>query len=486
MLPTDIDRPDLGSIAIQISRPLGVANTTVNLSSTKTVSVDVSQQLADQADQQAYNQQVGAGPSQGFVGPLQPVIVTRSVTTNHPIAGTSGTYGDQLSLANFLSYEYREHYLTPCDSWSCSISVDALKQSDRDKIQVGARVDVSIDGQPQTTGYLDTIDVDVAAGNGTVMHLEGRSWIASIVDAHVDPQLRFTPSMTLQDVASQLLAPYGVTVLATSSLANRNAISGAIHGIKTSKKGKALKSFVLHQEKPYPQEGAWAFLVRICNRFGLWPRPAADGKTVILTSPDFDQDPIYQLHHKTDNTRSMNNVKASRVRRSREEQPSVIFASGVGGGGEFAKATLRGAILNPAVSPPDGSLQTVLGAYPSVRATLPDLPAIQGALLDKPYLDPNARPLFLYDSESHTQEQLDAFLKRELSLRMRKALDAHYTIVGHRIGGQPVAVDTTIDVQDDRSDLHTTLWVIGRRFSKSPRSGTTTELELVRLGTIVA
>jgi prophage tail gpP-like protein len=486
-LPHDTDRPEVGSISLRISKPMGATNVAGpgTLSATKTVQVNVAQQIADEADQQAFNEQVGAGPSRGFVGPLQPVYQTKTVATQVPVTAVSAQFGASIQITNFIAYEYHEHYLTPCDSWSCTVPQDALSQSDLDVIQVGAKVEVSIDGQPQSTSYLDTIRIDVAPGGGTTMQLEGRSWIAAVVDAHVDPQTKLTQGMTLLDLATAVLAPFGVRVLANSSLANRNAITGALHGIKTSKKGKDLASARLHQEKPYPQEGAWAFLTRVCNRYGLWPRPAADGKTVILTSPDFEQYPLYSLLHRNDDGRRFNNVIASTVARSREEQPSIIYASGVGGGGEFAYSKLQGAIINPLVAPIAASMKSVTDAYPSVKPITFDVPMLATAI-DQPYVDPNARPLFLYDSEAHSQEQLEQFMKRELSLRMRKALSANYTILGHRIGGQPVAVDTMIDVDDDRSNIHGALWVLARRFSKHAGGGTRTQLELIRPGTIVA
>ena len=401
-----------------------------------------------------------------------------SVTIRLPYASPA------LQIANFISYEYHESYLVPCDSWSFTFSADSMSSDDRKRILLGARVEASINGQTQTIGYLDSVATSSAANGGTVVTVEGRSWLSPCIDGHIDPQTKFTDSMTLDQFANTVLSPFGVTALVVENVANRNIITGATRGAPTSKKGKPLKSFQLHQEKPYAAEGAFAFLSRVCQRFGVWPRAGADGTTVIISTPDFDQAPSYSLIHRTDDP-SRNNVLVSHVKRDRAEQPSVIFASGVGGGGEFAKATLRGAIINPLIAPPVGTLEAVLGAYPTVHAATVPPPAISSAILDYPIPDPNVRPIFLYDSESHTQAQLDAYLRRELALRMRKSLSAHYTILGHRLGGFPVGVDTIVDVQDDRSQLYLPLWVLSRRFSKHANGGTTTDLELIRPGTMV-
>lgn len=398
-------------------------------------------------------------------------------------AGAQLKARSQVTVDTFLSYEYYESYLKPCDTWSFTFSQDSMSQDDLASILPGCRVDVSILGQPQTSGFLDKLKTRASAGGGTIVSVEGRSWNSSAVDGHVDPSVRFTSSMSLLDLANAVLEPFGMTAAATDNVANRNAMTGGIYGTKTSKTGKPLKSYILHQEKPYPQEGAWAFLCRVAQRFGLWPRAAADGQTVIFAVPDFSQSPTYRIQHKTDDTSQANNVLESDVSRDREQQPSLIFASGYGGGGEFPKSTLRGVIINPLVYA--ANVDGYLARYPSLQPIdIVNGPAVSSALQDGVIVDPNARPLFMYDPEAHTQDQLNAFLRRELSLRMRKSLEANYTILGHRIGGLPLAVDTIADVDDDRSNVHIPLWILSRRFSKRAGTGTLTQLELIRPGTL--
>lgn len=489
MLPTDIDRPDIGSIEIRIYPVTGTSTTVQPGQTTQTVvSVDVSQQTASQAFIDEFNRTSGgagllANPSTG--GPIRTVYAQKTIQTNTPISVTTPTVGSPIVIRNFLSYDYREHYLAmPCDAWSFTVAAGSLSRQDRQSIRLGSKVEAWIDGCLQTTGWLDKVRTTSAADAGSILTLEGRSWISQVVDAHIDPQQRFSEAMTLEQFAQAVLAPFGVQAIVDDNESNRNVITGALRGIATSKKGRPLKQFVQHLEKPYPAEGAWAFLCRVAQRFGVWPRAAADGKTVVFSTPDFDQQPTYRLQHTIDDGGAHNNVLASDVTRSREEQPTVIFGFGAGGGGEWALTKLKGAVMNPLIAPQaPATLASVLGAYPNIRAELLPLPAIASAILDKLYPDPVARPLFLYDDQSHTQEQLRAFLLREMSLRMRKALDARYTILGHRIGARPVAVDTMIDVQDDVSDLHIPLWVLGRHFSKT-KAGTVSEFELIRPGTI--
>jgi prophage tail gpP-like protein len=215
---------------------------------------------------------------------------------------------------------------------------------------------------------------------------------------------------------------------------------------------------------------------RLSQRLGLWLWPAADGETLIVGEPNFDQTPSYQIRNLRSDPRQ-NNVIESDVTISGKDQPSCILACGFGGGGEFAQSTLRSGITNPVVN---ADLSAVIDAYPSVKFV--SVPAEIAALV--PFDEPVARPLFLYDAESKTQAQLDNSVLREMSLLLAKSLTAHYTIMGHQLGGVNIAVDTIVDVWDERSNIQTPLWISGRSFKKSRSSGTTTEIDLVRPGSL--
>lgn len=402
-----------------------------------------------------------------------------SMSIRIPITGTGG-----FSFDRFLSYEYHQDFLVPSDASSFTLAADEIEYNTRQLLLPGAKVEVSIDGQVQSAGYIRSVRTRSSRSSGTVLTIEVYDWFQRAVRAHIDPQTQFRESQTLDELLTAVFAPFGMTVLATDNIANRNAITGRIYGTKTSKKGKALKSIVLHEIKPYPQEGAYAFASRVSQRFGLWLWPAADGQTVIVGKPDFDQPARYTIRQRAGNAEEIyNNVLESDVDVTDEGQPSIIFASGYGGGGEFAKSTLRGGIINPLIGAPNSS---ILAAYPNVKFVLPPIPAITSAVATIPIPNPNACPIYLYDPESHTQDQLNNFLLRELSLHMRKSLVAKYTIEGHKLNGQPVAVDTIVDVDDDRSNLHLPLYVQARRFSKKGGTGgTTTQLELIRPGTLI-
>src|SRR6185312_738125 len=321
---------------------------------------------------------------------------------------------------------------------------------------------------------------------------------------HVDPNTRFKESMTLEDLMNQVFAfiAQGKVKFATDSVANLNVITGGAYGPKTSKRGAPLKRYVLHQIKPYPQEGAWAFASRVSQRFGLWPWAAQDGETIVVDKPDFTSAPLYQIRNSRDPSwATHNNVLEWDACASRKNQPTAIFASGYGGGGYNEKSNLKAGILNPVTSillslqsqiaalpgpsdPSSADVQGIQAAYPTVDFTQLATPPTGDGLAILPLFDPVPRPLYVEDRDAHDQAELSAFVLRELSLRMRESLHYAVKIPGHRLGGVPIAVNTQIDVQDDLAGIHQTLWIMEREMRKD-RGGTSTHFSCIRPGTLV-
>lgn len=385
-----------------------------------------------------------------------------------------------VEFTRFLSYEYTENYLSPSDESSFEIAERELSDTDAAALVPGSVVQVVVNGSVQSVGILDDVDATVDRTAGALVRVSCRDQMSLAIDAQVDPRIRFLPTQTLADVLTTCYVPLGFTDFEIDNYANRNVITGQTYGTPSSKKGKPLKSFILHQEKPYQDEGVYAFTSRISQRFGLWPRPGATAGQLIVSKPDFEQEPRYGLQHAYGASALSNNVEKGHFKRSRQEQPSILYAAGFGGGGEFSKSKLRGGVVNPIV---DADNSALIDSYPDVK--LASVPAVTAAF--PPFIEAGARPAFLYDSESHSQDQLNSFLLRELSLRMRKALTARYEIMGHMLNGQVPCVDTIVNLDDQRPTVKWAgpLWILGRRFSKNASSGTRTTLELLLPGSLI-
>ncbi len=309
------------------------------------------------------------------------------------------------------------------------------------------------------------------------------------MDANADPKrFRFSAQSTLEDILVDVLADYGWTSdhILISNEANRNAITGSLEGIKTTKAGKPLKSFLAHQLNPYPQEGVFAFLARLSHRFGLWIWLSSDGDDIIVSRPDFEQDAGWPIIHKLTDT-SRNNVIHSEVGVNASNQPSVIIATGFGGGGEYTRSGMKVAMVNELTGLDELGItrQEVvdeLARHPDALL-LNQRPKLGGLLVNGGVIANMSRAqfraLYLHDDESKTTEQLSNFVRREMALRQRSGVNAHYTFEGHTINGAPWCVDTMVKVDDDVSNMHTTMYVLSRTFEKSRQAGTRTSVELI-------
>lgn len=383
-----------------------------------------------------------------------------------------------ITLNRWVEYSFNSHFLTPTDGWHFVVAGSDIPDEVKAALVPGGKVQLTINGQPQSTGYVDSVTISKDRSSGTEYHVEGRDVLSPAVDSNADPRVRFAKDQTLYDFVSTILGPFGFEVFATDDNANRGVITGQLRGTKTSKKGKVLKNVRLHQLKPYPGEGAFAFASRISQRHGLWIWPAADGTSLILDSPDFDMEPIAKLSRKKNGV--ANNILGGTVRRSIEEQPSIIVAQGFGGGGEFARARMTAIAVNPVVNV---DVEPIINAYPEAVVVGTDYfaPPIQSHV---------ARPMFLHDDESKTPEELANFVRREMSLRTRRSFEANYQVQGHTFvssDGSPTpwCVNTMVYVDDDAADVHEGLWVQSRTFTKSRHSGTQTTIGLIRANTLV-
>lgn len=382
------------------------------------------------------------------------------------------------------SYRFNSNFLTPTDAFSFTLGDESVSGDLLKELVPGARVQLEIFSHIQASGYIDSISVETSR-SGTSITVDGRDMLSYAVDAAMDPLMKFAPKQTLEQVIKQALAPYGFTALVDENEKNKNIITGQERGVKTTKKGKSLKSFVEHQLKPYPSEGVFAFVSRIAQRFGLWVWLSANGKDIVVGTPNFDQDPRYTLIRSIGLTSGeRNNVISGSIKRDNTDQPSCIIATGVGTGGENPRGKLIAIAINELTAlDEDGNMssdvKTAIANYPNAKVL-----KLQSFQPVSRYLQHKARPIYLHDDESKTIEQLQFFARREMAIRQRKALTAKYTVEGHVNNGQPWAVDTMVSVEDDIGDIHQDMYVIGRTFVKDRSGGTRTEVELILPNTL--
>jgi prophage tail gpP-like protein len=436
-----------------------------------------------------------------------------------------------IRIERWKSYSINQDFLTPTAGWSFTLGDDESGDALIRKLEPNMRLTISVNGIRQLEGHIGKINVSTSRG-GTSVTLDGRDLLGRVIDGHVDPTVHFKSTQTLYDVLRTVFEPFDLTVFDEDNETNRAVMLGRTRGIRTSassssnskkrrsrKKKKALNKYAIHQLKPYPGEGAFAFAERVAQQHGLTLWLAADGKTVIVGKPDFEQEPSYRLVHRRNG--SGNTVISGKVAKDGESQPSCIIATGRGGGGAHPRSGMRVIAINGAVRADtqairrrhSGGTETNVQVFnamervfnasnefvetgkvdptkdPFVLIETKKYPGAKVIVVNERYAgqykSETAMPLYLEDPESNTLDHLENFARRQIALRQRKAFDVHYTVEGHAPeGGPPWTIDTIVDVDDEVLGIREPLYVLSRTFNKSRSSGTTTDLHLIRLNTL--
>ncbi len=399
---------------------------------------------------------------------------------------------EHVTLTNWTSYQFHSNFLHPSGSFAFEVGDGNMPPRTREALRVGARVRLTVNDAILMDGHIDSVEIKADRTSGVVFEICGRDRLGLAVDAIADPTKQFKEGQTLADAMKDLFADFGWRgddSFVIDNTANRDLKTGATRGTKSSKGkrtfGRPIKKIELHQLKPHNHEGVFAFASRICQRFGLWIWSYADGEKLVLGKPDFEQEPLFQIRR---SLKGDTNILSGHAHFSMLEQPTVIIADGFSGAAEFGNSRLKSAIVNPYFGvQQDGS------DLPEVTAFLAKHPTAHRVEMDSdpgPQRPVNVplRPLFLHDDESKTQEQLDNFVKREMSLLMRKSLTYSAKMEGHGqlIGDQFSAfgTDCVVDVQDSVAGVHERMWILGCTYYKSRTGGTHTDLELVRRNSI--
>lgn len=378
-----------------------------------------------------------------------------------------------LRLDTWRSYSFNQHFLSDTDGFSFTLGDESISNRLLAALVPWQKVKLYINGLCQATGLVDSVSISASHDGGTEVTIDGRNTLSPALDGDMDPRTQFQPSQTLNDLLAAVFQPLGFKVFTPDDDANRGIITGQTRGTPTTKKGKPLKSYLLHQLRPYPHENAFAFASRIANRFGLYLWMGVDGETIVCAKPAYDQDPTFLLRHKRGTTGAFNNVIAATVKRDSAQQPSVIIATGYGTGGEVPRQGLSLGVVNPVV---DADNSAILNKYPNTRYIQTNFDVFDAV--------PNAyaRPLFLHDNESKTEKQLEGFLRRELAQRMHRSFVYTAEVEKHTQDSVPWCVNTICQVDDDVCNVHERLWVMSRTFIKDRSGGTRTRVELIRSG----
>lgn len=423
-------------------------------------------------------------------------------------------------ISNWQSYTTTSNFLSPTDTFSFRISAEdtSLYQS---ILVPGAVVQLVVNDKIQLTGYIDDRTIKYSR-RGTEISITGRDTLSRMVNANIDPTFKFKTDMTVGDVVSAAMIPFGFDTLynsagtslniqtgrtnkeslkVTNSTGQRHVrdssgnFSGGLQNVTITEIVSNIKpglyKIPIKEYKAKVNEGAYAYVSRLIKREGLILKASADGAGLMVISPDYDGDINYNLTCKR-TVPNQNNVLDGESHLDWSAQPSVIVARGFGGGAEFNKSNLFVVMVNELTGldesgKPMPEVQNILDIYKKaklvpIRQEL--IPSNQNALA-KNY---SFCPMYITDTDSKDLAQLQNFVIRKMAELQMKGLTLKYTVPGHTDPSSPEvrpwAVNTLVNVDDDINDIHESMWVLERTFTKSRDQGTLTNLTLIRPHTL--
>lgn len=382
--------------------------------------------------------------------------------------------GRQEDRVNLKSYSIDSSFMTATDGFEF-----ALWEEDRSRLYglETEPVELILDGASQVLGRIDVTEM---GGDGSAVTCRGRDYIADLTECNVDPTVKLKQGMTLAAALKLVFAPVGVTtVVDDADVAIRDVRTGV------SVKGKAKPTFQalqLEDLKPNPGEGCFEFASRLVARHGCTIQPGTTRSEIVLTAPDYAQDPLYELRRTDDvNASGGNTILSATVTRDYSKFPTyVAFDAKHTTGGDKPKALRQDYDTIALAKSIGGELGENVGRYSVTGRRLPtDTTALTGGKL--------YRLLYFKDDASRNKAQLTRAAMRALSERLKDTLEYRVTVRGFSdpTSGALWAVNTIVRISDAVLGVNEPLWIESRRFAFSPTAGATTELTCWRLNSFV-
>lgn len=372
-----------------------------------------------------------------------------------------------------VEYSLDSSYMTSTDGWSVTVYDD---DPERMRWLALETLTLSIHGQPQVTGRVERIS---RGQDGSAITIAGRDHVATIVEGNIDPTVRITEDSTLADAILLAGGPYGIsTVFGESDFQVRNLRSGAPLRAGQDQGFGDLQPGNL---KPEAGIGVYEWLERLCARMGCTMQPGPDRTSLVLASPNYDQDPVATFRRLRNPVPSKrNNIKSAISEEDYSSFPTVGLAVGK--------------VTAPGKSAQNASTEYNVGDV--IEGLAPELFARIGSKLIGKRVLPTAatdpgpklyRLLYVKDEQARKAEQVERSIARAVSERLRATLDYQVTVKGHRdpITGYVYAVDTIAEVEDEVCDIVERLWACSRRFTYRRSDGAETTLTYWRPGSFI-
>lgn len=409
----------------------------------------------------------------------------------HKVTIVSGVY----SIEGWQTYDITNDMLSPADAFSLAVgpTTPELWRA----LAKDSEVQVFLDDTRILTGFIDRRAGSSSKRTGSSISISGRDRGGRLVDERM-PLISFG-GLGIADLAKRCADPW-IPNVALSNATNRRLISGggavgrvsgeplvdvnlsngqsvtvprSVAGAKsTGNKAQDEAILLLSQDakraearrKVRPGESRWQVLAHFLEEAKLLAWSSADGKTLIVGQPNYQQEPTFTFFHPGPGS-------------IRADESNVESLEVVDDCGEMYSKII---CLSETHDDFDDAVTRVSGE--AVDGPGPDG---TGKHLQHP------KVLIVTDNDVKTRKQAIARAERELAERAAAGHELVITVRGHgqrRAGAaRPTlyAFDLMARVESEEFEIKGDYLITRVRFSCSKEQGPTTELRLVPKGTVL-
>jgi prophage tail gpP-like protein len=397
-------------------------------------------------------------------------------TSVSPRAGTPGEIPETPLIVRFLAlgrestnipdWSIAQSFMTSTDGFEFTLYDENIENTRGLELQP---VELLVYGQSRVLGRIDGTR---RGREGYSIACRGRDYIADLVECNVDPTLNIHAGDDLLTAIVKAAGPLGINTVFDDDGAMRNLRAGRKVRAKTKPTKKKSK---LNPYKPQPGQGIYEFLNKIMAREGVTIQPGPNRSTVVLASPNYDQEALYQVRRTREQGQGVyNNIEVAEADRDFSSFPTYAIVQGVqaraGAKGEHATQPFDLWAISARFKSELGRiLQDATVSDRWVPGKPPANEVIAGALY---------RLLVFRDDDARNAEQIEKVAKRAIAERMKETLKYSVTLKGHVAPetGALYTHDTIIAVNDDIADVHEELWVESCRLYYTSSDGPRTDL----------
>lgn len=321
-------------------------------------------------------------------------------------------------------------------------------------------VQVLLDDVVIMSGFIDDREGTSSSGGDTIT-VSGRDRAGRLVDESMD--IISFDGLDLEKLALKIIAPWFDKVV-FSNATNRALVRGKARGAKGGRAAREpdVPRSARVYRKVEPGETRWAVLEYWLRELELLAWPSADGKSIVIGAPNYDQEPTFRLFHpRAGSSRAAEaNVAQLTVRNSVGERYSQITA--IGAQVDDAGNTLAGA-----------------------RGVAVNGPGLLGVGADFQ----QRKTLIITDDGVKNTPQAKVHAARAMAERDVHGHELSITVPGHsqQLAGarSPTlwACDNMVDFESEVFGLKGRYLVTSVSFKRDASSGEMTELKLVPKGT---